>query len=400
MKAVPVWCWVFVGAVAGECAAQPTVRWASEPGGVAVATDAAENIYSVRWDYAPGGDIYLARRDKSGVLQWEARHDQTDTTRHEVATAVATDSAGDIVVSGTVRSGYSSPVNANSLLMKFSASGQLVWRLVDGQDFDGASTRRVLINTKNQIHVLGLGPGPQGMTSRLRRFSPAGELLWSWSDSVGIGAPLTLKAAPGGDWLVSARASTGLNNGYARINRKGQTVFSVTGIASVSAGDIAGDAQGNTFVVNGLPAGGTSSLLRKLDAKGQLLWEQPVPLNGTRVEVDSHGTVVVAGYPSSGQFGAAFARFSPDGQLLWQQLDADGPGVALLAHAHMVLDSQGTACVAGSTMSEMGLSCVSADGQNTWTALAPGGYPQWLAAGRKGRFYLVGGNTARVDLPR
>ena len=39
-------------------------------------------------------------------------YDNTDVTRHEVATWVETDNLGNIVVSGTIKSGFSNPVNA------------------------------------------------------------------------------------------------------------------------------------------------------------------------------------------------------------------------------------------------------------------------------------------------
>ena len=99
-------------------------EWYQSPGGVAVANDAADNVYTARWDYNTASDIYLGKRDVNGNLLWEVRYDNTDNTRHEVATWVETDPSGNIFVSGTIRSGYSTPVNVNSILMKFSPTGQ------------------------------------------------------------------------------------------------------------------------------------------------------------------------------------------------------------------------------------------------------------------------------------
>ena len=127
-------------------AAEPTLAWVTEPGGVAVALDAADTVDTARWDYNPAGDIYVAKRDVFGVLQWEVRYDNTDTTRHEVATWVDTDSAGNVLVSGTIRSGYSAPVNAASVLMKFAPDGRLLWRRVYDSSFDGSSTRKLLVD--------------------------------------------------------------------------------------------------------------------------------------------------------------------------------------------------------------------------------------------------------------
>jgi hypothetical protein len=79
---------------AGAACAQVQTAWVNQPGGVSVARDAADNVYTASWDYNPAGDIYLAKRNAAGALLWEVRYDNLDTTRHEVATWVGTDSAG------------------------------------------------------------------------------------------------------------------------------------------------------------------------------------------------------------------------------------------------------------------------------------------------------------------
>lgn len=142
-------------ALACSASAQ-TIAWRNEPGGVAVARDPADNVYTARWDYNPAGDIHVAKLDADGVLLWEVRFDNEDSSRHEVATFVAADSAGSVLVSGTIRSGFSNPVNAASVLMKFGADGQLLWRRVYGSSFDGSSTCRVVMDPQNRAHVLGL----------------------------------------------------------------------------------------------------------------------------------------------------------------------------------------------------------------------------------------------------
>jgi hypothetical protein len=118
--------------------AQVIVDWANSPGGISLATDISNNVYSVNWDYNPGGDITLTKRDAGGNIQWEVSYNNTNQTRHEVATWVETDGSGNIIVTGTIRSGYSNPVNANSLIMKYDPTGNLLWRHVYETDFDGS----------------------------------------------------------------------------------------------------------------------------------------------------------------------------------------------------------------------------------------------------------------------
>ncbi|MFN0006923.1 MAG: hypothetical protein ACKVXR_03370 [Planctomycetota bacterium] len=382
--------------LAGLASAQ-TTTWVNEPGGVAIATDAVDNVYTVRWDYNPGGDIYLAKRDVAGVLQWEVRYDNTDSTKHEVATWVDTDSAGNVLVSGTVRSGYSNPVNANSILMKFAPGGQLLWRSVYEGVFDGSSTRKLLVDGAGSIYVLGLGSGPSGFVTTVKKFAPNGDRIWSWFDGAGIGAPVNFKWTPEGALLISARAIYGSVNGYAKVDSNGQTIWSLPGIMSLTVGDAAGDAAGGTYLINGDYSTGMGSVLRRLGTSGATVWERTHPMAGFRVEVGTDGAPVVSGFPSSGMAGAAFMKFDSAGNFMWANLDADGPSVGLLAHARMLLDSDDSAYVAGGTMSQMGVAKVRSDGTADWTALISYGYSQGLSLGHQGRVFVTGGRTARID---
>jgi hypothetical protein len=50
--------------------AQVTVDWYNYPGGVSVALDSINNVYTAYWDYNPAGDITLTKRNTAGVVQW------------------------------------------------------------------------------------------------------------------------------------------------------------------------------------------------------------------------------------------------------------------------------------------------------------------------------------------
>jgi uncharacterized repeat protein (TIGR01451 family) len=384
---------------AGAASAQPVVGWASYPGGVAVAVDAVDNVYTARGEATPGGDIYLAKRSAAGVPLWEVRFDQTDTTKHELATWVDVDRAGNILVSGTVRSGSSSPVNANSILMKFSPAGQLLWRKVYELTFDGSSTRKLLVDASDNVYVLGLGTAPNGQVTTVRKFAPNGDTVWQWFDAAGVGAPVNFKFTPDGALLISARGVFGSRNGYTKLSLGGQTLWSQAGPNSFTVGDAAGDADGNSYLINGASATGTTgSVLRKLAPNGSLVWERAHPMAALRVEVGSDAAPVLSGFPNAGSAGAAFAKFSAAGNLLWTNLDADGPGVAALAHAQMKLDADNNAYLAAGAMTAMVVTKVNADGATGWTALVPGsGYASALAFGQQQRVFVTGGITALIE---
>jgi hypothetical protein len=377
--------------------AQPTVEWVEFTRGVSIATDAAENVYTADWDYNPAGDISLTKRNTDGVLQWTVTYDNTDNTRHEVATWVATDHNGDILVSGTIRSGYSSPVNAASLLMKFDPAGNLLWRQVYESSFDGSYTRKCVVDADNNIYVLGLGFGTTGMVTKVKKFAPDGTALWSYFDTGGIGAPLNIKLTPDNHLLLSGRFIIGSGGGYAKIDLAGNNVWNYPAGFSLTAGDVAGDAAGNAYVVHGTSGGSGGVTVRKLSPAGTLIWEQPTPLAAFRVEVGTDAAPVISGFPSSGAAGAAFAKYSPAGALLWENLDADGPTNALLLHAQMQMDASNNAYLAAGTLFQQALCKINADGSEGWTVLTSGSYAVGFAFGNTAaHVYLQGGATAKI----
>lgn len=381
------------------CHAQFNVDWNEQPGGVSVAVDAAGNVFTARYDYNPAGDIYLLKRAPDGAQQWEVRFDQTDPSKWEKAVWVETDPAGNAVVCGTLMSGYSSPVNAASILMKFNPDGDLLWRVVFDSTFDGSSTQRCLVDGAGTIYVVGRGMGPNGLVARVKAFSPTGSVLWDWFDEAGIGAPQHAKITPDGAILVSARGVVGSINGYAKVSLTGDTVWSLHGIQSLTVGDAAGDALGNTYVVHGEYVANGGTVLRKLGPSGSSLWSVVFPFAGFQVETGSDGLPVVCGFPSSGLGGAAFVKFDTQGGVLWQNLNADGPQVLLL-HARLLLDSQNSAYLAAGTLFQMAVCKVNQDGSSGWTAaVGSGSGASAMDLGSGGMVHVTGLSTIRLSQP-
>ena len=375
----------------------PTLTWSVPPRGVAIAADAAENVFTADWEYAPAGDIVLTKTAPNGVTLFNVRHNNIDSTRHEVATWVDTDSTGGAYVSGTIRSGYSSPVNANALLMRFAADGTLRWRLVLGTDFDGGSTVKMLRDEADNAYVLGIGPTPAGVRTRIHKVSPTGQVLWTWFDFAGIGSPVNMKWGANGNLVVAARAITGLLGGAAQVDRNGLGQILLTSIPAYAGIDATADAAGRMIVVSLDPATQQGRLV-KYGEFGTAQWTRFDPVNMARVEVAPDGGIVVGGTPSAGSFGVAFLKYAAEGTPLWANRDADGPANAFLSHGQMRLDEAGNAYLAASNMSQMSVTRVNADGSTGWSMLAPFGYGVALAFGVKSQaVYLVGGQTARID---
>ncbi|MCB9357847.1 MAG: hypothetical protein H6508_08345 [Calditrichaeota bacterium] len=376
--------------------AQTAVEWMQPQRGFSIAADGQHNVFTVDYDYNPAGDITLSKRDPSGNLLWTAGYNQTDNSKWEKATWVATDNEGNALISGTLMSGYSNPVNAASILMKFSPDGVLLWRRVYESSFDGSYTRKCLVDDLNNVYVLGLGSGPGGFVTKVKKFGANGDSLWSYFNQDGIGAGLNIKFTPDGNILLIGRGTVGSVNGFAKLDRDGNHIWSLPLQYSLTVGDAAGDEWGNTYVVNGEYIANGGTVLQKLNAEGTQIWSNTFPtFSGNRVEVGTDGQPVMSGYPSVNSGGAAFMKADTSGQLVWSNLDADG-ALALLLHAQLRMDRQNNAYLAAGTLFEMAVCKVKSDGTSDWTITTPGSYANAFVIDEDFNVYVVGGYTVKI----
>jgi hypothetical protein len=380
-----------LGFVVSSALAQ-NVDWVQPTRGVSIAVDAANNVYTVDYEYALGAEMIVTKRDASGALVWEKSFDQTDPTKWERASWVATDSRGNVIVCGTYMSGYSNPVEAASIVMKFDPNGTLLWRNVYESSFDGSSVKKCLVDASGNIYVLGNGSGPAGYVTKVKKFAPNGTAQWSYFDSAGIGLAVNFKFTPDGFITITGRSLFGSVNGYAKIDLSGNAVWSYPGVFSLTVGDCDGDAFGNTYLVNG------GTVITKVGPSGAPIWENVYGIAGLRVEVGSDNRPVVSGYPNANAAGAAFIKVDENGGLVWSNLDADGP-LMLLLQAQMLLDGANNAYLAAGTLFEMAVCKVNSDGTSAWTQTVAGsGHADAIVLGDiDNSVFVVGGVTARIS---
>ena len=374
------------------------VDWVQPTRGVSIAVDAADNVYTLDYVYALGAEMILTKRDASGALVWERSFDQTDPTKWERASWVATDSRGNVIVCGTYMSGYSNPVEAASIVMKFDPDGNLRWRNVYENSFDGSSVKKCLVDASDNIYVLGMGSGPAGYVTKVKKFAPNGTAQWSYFDSAGIGAAVNFKFTPDGFITITGRSIFGSVNGYAKIDLSGNAVWSYPGVFSLTVGDCDGDAFGNTYLVHGEYVTNGGTVIKKVGPSGALIWENMYGIAGLRVEVGSDNRPVVSGFPNPNTAGAAFIKVDENGGLVWSNLDADGP-LMLLLHAQMLLDGANNAYLAAGTLFEMAVCKVNSDGTSAWTQTVAGsGHADAIVLGdNDNSVFVVGGVTARIS---
>lgn len=383
-------------ALATSAVSAQTLSWSVQPRGVAISADAAENVFTVDWDANPAGDITLTKTAPNGVALFSVRYDNTDPTRNEQATWVQVDGAGGAYVSGNVRAGsVSNPVVINGLLMRFAADGALRWRVLLGVDGQSTSTFRVLRDAADNAYVLGIGPTPAGVRTRIQKVTPEGAVSLLWYDTEGIGAPVAFKWGRNGDLVLATRATTGTLGGAARVSTTGLTLALSTMVPALASVDAAVDAEGNLYVASIDPSNQQGRLMRIGASFGT--WVRQDAAAFERVEAAPDGSVVVGAMPNTGTFGVVFLKYAADGSLLWANRDADGPDM-LLSHGQMRLDTAGNVYLAASDLFQMAVTRGNADGTTGWTVKAPFGGAVALDFGVQSQaVYAVGGQTARID---
>lgn len=366
---------------------------------MAAAVDANNNVYTVDYEQNLGSEMSITKRDANGNLLWVTSYNQTDNTKWERAQWIETDNNGNVIVCGTYMSGYSNPVVASSILMKFNSSGTLKWRKVYESDFDGSQTTRCLVDASNSIYVLGMGSGPNGYVTKVKKFAPNGTVIWTYYDPDGIGAPLNFKFTPDNHILIIARGVVGSVNGYQKIDLNGNKIWSLVGVFSLGAGDCAGDAFGNTYVAHNEYVFNGTLEVKKLDPSGAILWDSVYGeiYGRTFVEVGTDNLPVVYGSAVAGT-GSSFTKLDESGNQLWLNTNAD-EGQNLLLWARMLMDENNNAYIAAGTLFNMAVCRVNSDGSTGWTALTTsGGYANSMVFGEGiNSIFVVGGITARID---
>lgn len=358
--------------------------------GYAVATDSSGNCIvaggtqgSMSGGNAGRYDMFVGKYDASGNRLWLT---QRGTSEREFAYGVATDTAGNIYVTGYTGSGLdgnSSIGMWDVFVMKFSPTGVWQWTKQDGtgQDDEG---RAIATDSSGNIYVTGYVRGNfHGITRVgssdvfISKYNSAGSRLWSvlfGSTDVDESFGITCDAA--GNVFVTGWCSATIDgdpylgngdNFLVKYNTNGQkqwlrqwgTVNKDTGYA------LACDATGNVYVsgyttgsLYASPLGNRDYFLAKYDTSGNLLWGRQTGTSGHEqgwgVAADAAGNAYIAGETGGPLDGNVYqggldifvTKYDPLGTRIWTtQMGTAGDDWA----DGIVLDPNGVILLAGTT---------------------------------------------------
>jgi hypothetical protein len=325
----------------------PVLSWNTFLGGsntdysYGIAVDTSGNVYVTGWSNATWGspvrpftggetDVFVARLNNSGVLQWNTFLGGSDI---DTGYGIDVDTSGNVYVAGRSDATWGLPIRPfaggayDGFVAKLNASGVLQWNtFLGGVDID--EVYRIAVDTSGNIYVTGYS----GTT---------------W------GSPVLPFAGGNTDGFV------------ARLNNSGALQWNtfLGGSNTDYVNSIALDTSGNAYVIGwstgtwGSPilpfAGLLDPFIAKLNGNGALRWNTflggPIDLIslGLNISVDTSGNVYVTGYsvetwgspvrPFAGEnhcLDAFVAKLDDSGALQWNTFlgsseDDYGYGIAV-----------------------------------------------------------------------
>jgi uncharacterized delta-60 repeat protein len=279
----------------------------------AVAIDPQDNILVAGdVDVMPSSsDVYVAKLDPQGNELWSRTFDGPDAG-DDGGRGVASDSAGNVVVTGFQRVGTA---DIDVFVAKLDPAGTTLWsELVPGPDALDDRGHGVAVNAADEVIVAGyVSHGGFDRDVWLRKYDPDGNEVWTetWDNgNNGEDAGFGVTVTPDGSIAVTGMTpiiatnqdvwlglfdSDGALQWYKRFG--GQAYLHDNGLA------VAADADGNLVVAGFRGASETDAdvWLRKYDAGGNVLWSQAIVGDSgdrdqaTAVATDADGNIFVTG---------------------------------------------------------------------------------------------------------
>ncbi len=359
----------------------PTLLWGTYFGGAgtdqasAVTTDIQGNVFitgstlsasgistkgSYKPSYSNGGDVFLAKFDSKGAIQWATYYGGSGD---EVGNSIVTDSSGNIYITGETESpsgiatkgSYQSSLDGgqDAFLSKFSTNGTLLWATYYGRGSsygspgynigygvatDGAGSIYITGETESDSIMMTSGAYQTYLAGSenafLAKFNSVGNIKWATyyggeaiDKSNGIAtdksgnvyitgyATSTSGIATSGAYLTTIRTTSFGTNPYAFLakfdssgNREWATYY---GNRNEVGNSVATDGSGNVYITgitesdSNIATSGAyqtsfgGSFLAKFSSKGSVAWATYFGGNETEsysVCTDALGNIYISGY--------------------------------------------------------------------------------------------------------
>jgi hypothetical protein len=276
-------------------------------------------------------DIVVIKVDSLGGTQWI---EQTLTDEGDWSESVATDSQGDIIITGTTAGsleGNAFMGRDDIFVMKYNTDGNVKWiRQMGTVDYDWGEG--VAVDEEDNIYVTGATDG-----------------YLDGNDHVGHGDVFLIKYSSMGDKQWTRQFGTETDDIGESVAAGGDGYVYITGFTWGSMAPIEG-------------GGDTDVFLAKYDSMGEQIWTRQIGTDslelGCCVGLDGEGNVYVAGSTGGNLDGnmnlgvtdCFLVKYDPEGDELWTMQFGSDQGDSC---EDLTVDKEGNVYVTGSTKGVM-----------------------------------------------
>jgi hypothetical protein len=275
---------------------------AADPQGNAYVT--GQTTSSVGIPYFPAEDAFVTKYDVSGNLQW---YRQIGTSYDEIGEAIAADGRGNVYLAGYTNGPLNGqPFNnaADAILVKLHDDGTVAWTREFG-DYGDDVAWAVAADALGNVYVSGYTANqPPGFSSNydafLRKYNTDGNLTWSRKfgtpkyeqvESLAIDATGNVYLGGTTDGNLAGTDPSPGGAFIAKFTPDGATEWLRQYMQGAAAVALAVDSQNNLYATTGLTS---STLISKLDAQGNLVWDLPTGTTPDTVRASTWSAAVDA----------------------------------------------------------------------------------------------------------
>ena len=301
-------------------------------------TDNSGNVYvtGFSWGSGTSRDYATIKYDSVGQEQWVARYNGPIGFGDDSAAAIAVDSSGNVYVTGE---SMNLKAELDYATIKYNSAGQEQWvaRYSGPGNFDEATA--IATDSSGNVYVTGSSEDPDFRDDIVTvKYNAAGQQQWvaryngpgndedeaiaiavDGSGDVFVAGSGVGTTYPDYDYVTIKYSSTGQEEWVARYNGPGEGVDIVTSMAI--------DGSANTYVTGAStgPNGDYDYATIKYDSNGQEQWVEHYdgPGNGddspSGIALDSSGNVYVTGASAGANASSDYAtvKYSPAGLRQW-----------------------------------------------------------------------------------
>ena len=278
-----------------------TLQWVQSAGGTnadsgySIAVDGSGNVYVTGYYYGTAtfgattttsvgaGDIFVAKYNSSGTLQWVQSAGGTGT---DIGNSIAVDGSGNVYVTGyyqgTATFGGIAKISVGSndiFVAKYNSSGNMQWvQSAGGPSIDIGQS--IAVDGSGNVYVTGYYNGTATFGATTITSAGSYDIFVAKYDPVGVSWAWVQSAGGTSSDICYSIAVDGSGNVYVTGYYQGTATFGATTITSVG--------------------GSNDIFVAKYNSSGSVQWVQsaggPSSDNGYSIAVDGSGNVYVTGY--------------------------------------------------------------------------------------------------------